>query len=68
MHSRSQQFFYVLCGTATFLIDNDIQIISAGESVHIPAGKKHLVSNNENEALEFLVVSQPIAHGDRVDI
>jgi mannose-6-phosphate isomerase-like protein (cupin superfamily) len=67
LHERSQQLFYILNGTATFQVENETYIVGTGESIHIPAGKKHFISNNEKQALDLLVISEPKAHGDRIN-
>ncbi len=65
LHHRAQQVFYILSGTATFEV-NDISLeLRAGESLHIPPGVRHFIMNREADALTFLVISEPRAHGDR---
>ncbi len=65
-HEKSNQFFYVLKGEATIEIDGERRILKAGEGTEVPCGKPHQMFNNSNEPLEFLVVSCPPSHGDRV--
>lgn len=67
-HKRSQQLFYILSGTATFYIEDETHLVSAGESLHIPKETKHLIKNDTGEVLSFLVISEPMSHGDRVNI
>jgi quercetin dioxygenase-like cupin family protein len=66
-HSKSQQLFYVLSGVATFKIEEQTYILTSGECIHVPSGVKHLISNKETETLEFIVISEPMAHGDRTN-
>ena len=65
-HNKAQQLFYVLKGTATFEIDATEVRVSENESIHIKKGKTHKILNKTNADLEFLVISEPHAHGDRV--
>lgn len=65
-HQRAQQLFYVLSGVATFQIEGRQLRVRARESVHVAAGKEHNVANLESFDLEFLVISCPPSHGDRV--
>lgn len=65
-HERSEQFFYVLSGTATIEVDGEISQLTAGTGIHVPAGIPHQLSNQQTEDLTFLVVSTPPSHGDRV--
>lgn len=67
-HQKAQQFFYILSGVATFEIDGEGYNVSQGEGISILPGISHRISNNGNSDLEFLVVSEPKSHGDRVDI
>ncbi|PST83131.1 cupin domain-containing protein [Pedobacter yulinensis] len=67
-HERSQQLFYILSGTATFLVGTTTEILAAGESIHIPGGEAHLIRNDSAQLLNFLVISEPMAHGDRINL
>ncbi len=65
-HERAQQFFYVLRGTATFELAGETLYLQAGEGVHVAAGQPHQLRNAASTPLNFVVVSTPHAHGDRV--
>ncbi|RQO65980.1 hypothetical protein DBR43_27430 [Pedobacter sp. KBW06] len=52
----------------TFYIEDETHLVSAGESLHIPKETKHLIKNDTGEVLSFLVISEPMSHGDRVNI
>lgn len=67
-HTNAQQVFYILSGVATFDVDGELAVVNANESLHIPKLTKHSISNKGNETLEFLLVSEPAAHGDRKNI
>lgn len=67
-HRQSQQLFYVLSGVANFTVGDETHSVATGECIHIPGGKKHLIRNDGTVLLEFLVISEPMAHGDRIDI
>lgn len=67
-HSESQQLFYILHGVATFEINGTTHTVNAGESIHIPPQAVHLIRNEGDTDLSFLVVSQPKSHGDRVNL
>ena len=66
-HTYSQQFFFILQGKATFEIEGDIVEINQGEGAHINPRQKHQIQNNQPEALEFLVISNPTTRGDRME-
>lgn len=65
-HINSQQFFYILNGQALFVIDGKEYTIDAHEGIHILPNVNHQIINETDEDVEFIVVSQPHAHGDRV--
>lgn len=65
-HNHSQQFFYILVGTAQMEIAGVIHQVVAGSGIHVPAGEPHQLKNNGTDELEMLVISQPMSHGDRV--
>jgi len=67
-HKHVQQLFYVLSGTATFEINGQVVILIAKESIHIPKMAKHCIANWSEQDLEFLVISEPKAHGDRLNL
>ncbi|TWJ03428.1 mannose-6-phosphate isomerase-like protein (cupin superfamily) [Mucilaginibacter frigoritolerans] len=66
-HERAQQVFYILSGMATFEVDGELKTVSPGESIHINPSTRHRIFNNGDEDLHFLVISEPKAHGDRVN-
>jgi mannose-6-phosphate isomerase-like protein (cupin superfamily) len=67
-HNHSQQLFFILSGVATFEIEGQVYIVNSNQSVHIPSGAEHFIANENNQELEFLVISEPKSHGDRVDL
>jgi mannose-6-phosphate isomerase-like protein (cupin superfamily) len=64
-HRKAQQVFYILEGTATFIIEGKTHVVNSGESLHIPVLCKHKISNESDTDLHFIVVSEPKSHGDR---
>lgn len=67
-HRKSQQFFYVLSGTALFQMDGEQFKLEANEGIHIRPGVVHCITNPTDKALEILVISEPHSHTDRTDI
>ena len=67
-HVKAQQLFYVLSGDATFIVDGRQSLISANESIHIPAGLIHKILNRGEHDLNFIVISEPKSKGDRVNV
>lgn len=68
IHSKAQQFFFILSGSATFEVEGIVAEIKTNEGFHILPGQKHKILNNGNEDLNFLLISEPTSQGDRVNI
>jgi len=65
-HNKSQQFFYILKGQAIFIIDGKRFEVGENQGVYVNPNSVHQIKNETNSNLEFLVISQPHAHGDRI--
>ena len=66
LHNRAEQFFYVLSGIATLEVDGAVHTLQKNQGFHVPACVAHTLSNRHESSLEFLVISTPPSHGDRV--
>lgn len=55
-----EEFYYVLKGWGIFIIDGVEYKISAGETIHFPSRKTHVIQNREDEALEMICVITPL--------
>lgn len=67
-HNETEQFFYVLDGILTIELNNKIYHVHKDESIVILPGVHHRVINNSNQDVQFLVVSCPDSHDDRVNL
>ena len=65
-HKKSRQFFYVLTGVLSFEVDGKETDLRARQGIEIPPFSPHRVFNRSDSAAEFLVVSSPPSHGDRM--
>jgi mannose-6-phosphate isomerase-like protein (cupin superfamily) len=65
-HQKSNQFFYVLKGNLQIDVDGNEVTLSSGQGLHINAGQRHQVFNRSTGDTEFLVISNPPSHGDRI--
>ena len=66
-HTYAEQFFYILKGQATFLIEGETTIVNANTGLQIKAGDKHKISNETDQDLEFILFSYPSTQNDRTD-
>jgi mannose-6-phosphate isomerase-like protein (cupin superfamily) len=66
-HERAQQFFYVLSGELLIQIEDQTILIEGGSGIRVLPGQRHQVRNPSSGPTQFLVISQPPSHGDRVD-
>ena len=67
-HHHAQQFFFILKGSATFEIENEVLVVRANEGILIKPSQKHKISNAGTVLLEFILVSQPSTFNDRVNL
>ncbi|WP_416821593.1 cupin domain-containing protein, partial [Cronobacter sakazakii] len=67
-HEQSRQCFFVLSGELTMALNGERVTLTAGEAIEIPPLAPHQARNDGQEAVEFLVISQPTTRGDRVDL
>ncbi|ASK30813.1 cupin [Chryseobacterium sp. T16E-39] len=67
-HNIASQFFYILKGQALFEVNHEKVSVNAGEGISILPKDQHCISNSSEEDLEFLVISNPSTHNDRIEI
>ena len=67
-HHTAQQFFFVLSGTATLEIGGKSETLREHEGTEVAPGIPHQIFNKSSRDLEFLIISQPPSHGDRVTL
>lgn len=67
-HRTAQQYFYVLSGCASMELEGETVELQANEGIHIAANKRHQIFNKGTGDLHFLVISEPKAQGDRVEV
>ena len=67
-HNKAQQFFYILKGTATFEVNDEMFEVQENNGFHIQPNEKHRIFNKTEKDLEFLVISEPKSHGDRINL
>lgn len=67
MHNKSRQFFFVLSGEATMEVNGEVQLLKPDQGIEVPPQTPHQMMNNSDEVLEFIVVSCPPSHGDRIN-
>ena len=66
-HSTSEQFFFVLKGTAILEVDGVVHELTEQQGCHVAPMVPHQLSNRSQSDLHFLVISTPPSHGDRTD-
>jgi mannose-6-phosphate isomerase-like protein (cupin superfamily) len=65
-HQHAHQFFFVLGGALSLEINGLLHRLETRDGIQVPAGASHSVSNQSELPTEFIVVSSPPSHGDRV--
>jgi mannose-6-phosphate isomerase-like protein (cupin superfamily) len=64
-HQKSRQFFFILKGRARIELGGEQVPLTKDEGLVVAPGVDHQIFNESDEDLEFLLVSQPSAKGDR---
>lgn len=67
-HEKSRQFFFIIDGEAAMILDGEEFVLQAGEGIEIKPLQRHQMRNDFKSPLEFIVISSPKAHGDRVAV
>jgi mannose-6-phosphate isomerase-like protein (cupin superfamily) len=65
-HNQARQFFFVLSGPATLEVGGERYTLEAFDGVEVSPGTPHQMLNESNQVIEFLVISSPKSHGDRI--
>ena len=65
-HNVSRQFFYVLSGTLSVIVQGERQVLNSEQGLEIPPKVRHRVINDTDSDVQFILVSAPPSHGDRV--
>jgi quercetin dioxygenase-like cupin family protein len=65
-HAHARQFFYVLAGELTIDVGGTRHRLPARTGLEIAPGVDHEARNESDSDVEFLVVSAPPSHGDRL--
>lgn len=67
-HWKSRQLFYVLSGELTMKLESATLQIPRGQAIAIEPNSPHQASNETNSPVEFLVISCPPSHTDRINL
>lgn len=67
-HNKSRQFFYILSGQAVMRFEQEDVTLEAGSGIEIAPLEVHQMTNLSDQVLEFLMISMPPSHGDKVDL
>jgi mannose-6-phosphate isomerase-like protein (cupin superfamily) len=68
MHNKSRQFFFILSGEATLEMNGQLQNLQVNQGIEIAPQTPHQMMNKSKDVLEFIVVSCPPSHADRINL
>jgi mannose-6-phosphate isomerase-like protein (cupin superfamily) len=66
-HTHARQFFYVLVGDLTLIVDQESHTLHAHEGLEVAPGEIHQALNRSDTPVRFLVTSNPPSHADRIE-
>ena len=55
-HNKRKEYWAIVQGSATIIVDDEKVFRNQGESIHIPLGSKHRIINEQEEPLIFIEV------------
>ena len=58
-HKKTEEIYYILSGTASMTIDDDVRSVTSGDAIAIPPGQRHTIKNTGTEELIFLCTCAP---------
>ncbi len=67
VHRHSHQFFLILEGEGTMVLEEQEITLQKGSGIEIRPGIRHRFCNRTSSDVIFIVVSAPPSHGDRVE-
>src|SRR4051794_32252892 len=65
-HTKSRQFFFVLSGRLSIVMNGTKHNVEAEHGLEVPPGTSHHVFNDTDLDAGFIVISVPPSHGDKV--
>lgn len=66
-HPKAEEIYYITHGTGRMRIEGEEQLVSAGDAIAIPPGKRHKLWNTGAEVLRLLCCCAPAyEHEDTV--
>lgn len=65
-HANSRQFFFVLAGRLEVEVEGDVHTLGVQTGLEVAPGARHEVRCTGADGADFLVISQPPSHGDRL--
>jgi mannose-6-phosphate isomerase-like protein (cupin superfamily) len=65
-HTKAPQFFFVISGMASLEVAGKAEVLRQHEAAEIAPGVLHRMANASEDDREFIVISHPASHGDRV--
>ncbi len=67
-HKQAMQFFYIIEGQASFILNEKSYILNAEEGIQVKVNQPHLIKNESEMLLKFLVITSPYSELDRFNV
>jgi mannose-6-phosphate isomerase-like protein (cupin superfamily) len=67
-HFKSTQFFYIIQGKATIIIEGQRHELTSDQGIGVPQNLAHKIINESDMDMDFLVISSPKTTNDRINI
>ena len=63
-HEKRKEYWTIVKGSSTIILDDEKVFRNQGESIHIPLGSKHRIMNETDEILIFIEVQTGTYFGE----
>lgn len=68
VHKVMEENFYILEGTARFEVEEETEILTPGQFIHLDPGEKHKISNPGDVPMRMIVTATPTTEGDKYTV
>ncbi len=65
-HVKTEEAFYVISGTPTFQVDDEVKQLKEGTALYVPPNTPHRIANHSDKECKIIVVKTPSNPEDKI--
>jgi len=58
-HREMEEVYYIVCGSGVMTVGDETQTVRAGDSIYVPRGHRHTLTNTGAEPIKLILVCGP---------